>query len=171
MKAVWVIGGTVLALALQTTAARFLTGGVLIVDLVLVVVLYAALAGGPTTGLMAGTFAGFVQDTLSAGSGVIGIGGLAKTIVGFFAGIAGTQFIVAQVPSRFVAFFLGTILHAAIFIGVSVVLGLRDFGRPYIAVLEQAVGNALVGVVAFQLAEFLPGAVERRRLARGRSRR
>lgn len=167
MKVVWVVLGTALALALQTTAARFLAGGVIIVDLVLVVVIYAALAAGPVTGLLAGTFAGFVQDTLSSGSGVIGIGGLAKTIVGFLTGIIGTQFIVAQVPSRFVAFFLATVVHAAIFIGVSVLLGLRDFGRPYTAVLAQAVGNAIVGVLAFQLAEFLPGAVERRRQSRG----
>jgi rod shape-determining protein MreD len=171
MKAVWVIAGTALALALQTTAARFLAGGVVVVDLVLVVVIYAALAAGPVTGLLAGTFAGLVQDTLSSGSGVIGIGGLAKTVVGFITGIVGTQFIIAQVPSRFVAFFLATVVHAAIFIGVSVLLGLRDFGRPYAAVFEQALGNALVGVAAFQLAEFLPGAVERRRLARGRPRK
>jgi rod shape-determining protein MreD len=172
MKALWVIAGTALALALQTTAARFLAGGVIVVDLVLVVVIYAALAGGPVTGMLAGTFAGFVQDTLSGGSGVVGIGGLSKTIVGFITGIIGTNFIVAQAPSRFVAFFLATAVHAAIFIGVSVLLGLREFDRPYSAVLAQAAGNALVGVVAFQLAEFLPGAVERRRLARGsRSRR
>lgn len=171
MKAVWVIAGTALALALQTTAARFLAGGVLIVDLVLVVVIYAALAGGSVTGLLAGTFAGFVQDTLSGGSGVIGVGGLAKTIVGFFAGVVGTQFIVTQPLSRFMAFFLSTVLHAAIFIGVSVLLGLRELGHPYVSTLEQALGNALVGVVAFQLAEFLPGAVERRRIARGRPRR
>lgn len=167
MKAVWVLVGTALALALQTTAARFLSGGVIVVDLVLVVVIYAALAAGPVTGLLTGTLAGFVQDTLSSGTGVIGIGGLAKTIVGFITGIIGTQFIVAQPPSRFVAFFLATVVHAAVFIGVSVLLGLREFGRPYASVLAQALGNALVGVAAFQLGEFLPGAVERRRLARG----
>ncbi|MEQ1869758.1 MAG: rod shape-determining protein MreD [Vicinamibacterales bacterium] len=171
MKVLWVVAGTALALALQTTAARFLAGGAIIVDFVLVVVIYAALASGPVTGLFAGTFAGFVQDTLSAGSGVIGIGGLAKTIVGFLTGLVGTQFIVAQGPSRFVTFFIGTLLHAAMFIGVSVLLGLRDLGRPYTAVLEQAVGNALVGVIAFQLAEFAPGAVERRRLNSRRPRR
>ena len=55
---------------------------------------------------LTGTFAGLVQDALS--SGVIGIGGLAKTIVGFLAGIVGTQFIVAQSASRFVVFFLAT---------------------------------------------------------------
>lgn len=171
MKVAWVVGGTALALALQTAAARFLSGGLVVVDLVLVVVIYAALAGGPVTGLLTGTFAGFVQDALSSGTGVIGIGGLAKTIVGFLTGIIGTQFIVAQPPSRFVAFVSATILHAAVFIGVSVLLGLRDFGRPYAGVLGQALGNATVGVVAFQLAEFLPEAVERRRMNRGRPRR
>ncbi len=170
MKWIWVIAGTALALALQTTAARFLSGGMLVVDLVLVVVIGAALSAGPVTGLVAGTFAGLVQDTLSSGTGVIGIGGLAKTVVGFITGIMGTQFIIAQPPSRFVAFFVATVVHAAIFIGVSVVFGLREFGRPYAAVLAQALGNALVGVAAFQLAEFLPGAVERRRLGRGGTR-
>jgi hypothetical protein len=50
-------------------------------------------------------------------------------------------------------------------------LGLRDFGTPYAAVLGQGLGNAVVGVVAFQLAELLPGAVERRKAARHRVRR
>jgi rod shape-determining protein MreD len=171
VTAAWVVGGTALALALQTTASSFLSGGVIFVDLVLVVVVYAALVAGPVSGLLSGTFAGLAQDALSSGTGVIGVGGLSKTVVGFVTGLVGTQFIVAEPPSRFVAFFLATILHAAVFIGVSVLLGLRELGRPYLGVLEQALGNAIVGVVAFQLAEFLPGAVERRRVGRGRSRR
>ena len=68
-------------------------------------------------------------------------------------------------------FFAATVLHAAIFIGLYVVLGLRPFGSPYAAVAGQALGNAVVGVVAFQLVELLPGAVERRRMARTRLRR
>jgi rod shape-determining protein MreD len=110
-----------------------------------------------------------VQDALS--TGVIGIGGLAKTIVGFLAGIVGTQFIVAQPLPRFVVFFGATIVHAVVFIGLYVALDLRAFGTPYAAVLGQATGNAAVGVVAFQLAELLPGAVERRRAAHGKFRR
>jgi hypothetical protein len=102
---------------------------------------------------------------------VIGIGGLAKTIVGFLTGIIGTQFIVTQPLSRFLSFFLATLLHAAIFVGVSVLVGLREFGSPYVAAVEQALGNAIIGVIAFQLAEFLPGAVERRRQNRSRYRR
>ena len=48
------------------------------VDLVLIVVVFAALAGGPVVGLWTGTFGGLVQDILSGG--VIGASGLAKTI-------------------------------------------------------------------------------------------
>jgi len=102
---------------------------------------------------------------------VLGIGGLAKTVVGFLTGIIGTQFIVAQPFSRFVVFVAATVLHAVVFIGLYVLLDLRQFGTPYGAVAGQAVGNAVVGVVAFQLSEFLPGVVERRRSQRARIRR
>ena len=169
MKVAWVVLATALALALQTTLARFVIRGTVAVDLVLVVVVYAALKSGPVTGLLTGTFAGLVQDALS--SGVIGIGGLAKTIVGFLAGLVGTQLIVAGSLPRFIVFFAATIVHAVVFIGLYVLLDLRPFGTPYSAALGQAVGNAVVGVLAFQLAELLPGAVERRRAARTRHRR
>jgi rod shape-determining protein MreD len=164
-----VVLATALAIALQTTLARFVIRGTVALDLVLVVVVYAALTSGRVTGLLAGTFAGLVQDTLS--SGVVGIGGLAKSIVGFLAGVAGTQFIVAQPLPRFVVFFSATVLHAAIFIGLYELLGLREFGTPVAAVAGQALGNATVGVVAFQLVEVLPGTMERRRAARTRLRR
>jgi hypothetical protein len=55
--------------------------------------------------------------------------------------------------------------------GLYVLLDLRHFGTPYAAVTGQAVGNAVVGVVLFQLVELLPGAMEQRRAQRGRIRR
>jgi len=169
VKAARVILAVVVALALQTTLARFLMRETFAVDLVLVVVVYVALRSGPVVGMLTGTFAGLLQDGLS--SGIIGIGGLAKTIVGFLAGIIGTQFIVAQSLPRFVVFLAATVLHAVVFMGLYELLGLRHFGTPYAAVAEQAFGNAVVGVVTFQLVELLPGAVERRRAQRSRVRR
>jgi rod shape-determining protein MreD len=163
VKTLAVIAAVAVALALQTMLGRVVRGNV-VVDLVLVVVVYVALASGPVTGLLTGAIAGLVQDALA--SGVIGIGSLAKTIVGFVTGVVGTQFIVAHSLPRFVVFVAATVLHAVVFIGLYVLLDLRHFGTPYAAVGEQAVGNAAVGVVAFQLAELLPGAVERRRLRR-----
>jgi len=159
------------ALAVQYTLSRFfLVRGIVAVDFVLVVVVYVALTSGPTTGMLTGTVAGLVQDAMS--SGVIGIGGLAKTIVGFIGGIIGTQFIVAQPLPRFVVFFMATLLDLTVFMGLYVLLDIHDFGaRPYAPILRQAAANAVTGVVMFQLIEFLPGAVERRRAAKPRLRR
>lgn len=168
MKAAGIVAAVAIAIALQTTLARFVARGTVAVDFAFVVVVYVALSSGPVTGLLTGALAGLVQDALA--SGVIGIGGLAKTVVGFLAGIIGTQFIVAQPLPRFVVFFGATVLHAAIFMGLYVLLDLRHFGTPYAAIAGQATGNAVVGVVAFQLVELLPGAMERRR-ARARPRR
>lgn len=169
MRAAGVILATVFALTLQTVLGRFLIRGTVAVDLVLVVVVYAALMFGPVTGLMTGTLAGLVQDYLS--TGVVGIGALAKTVVGFVAGVIGTQFIVAQPLPRFVVFLGASLVHAVIFFGLYIMLGLWKFEAPYAAVLGQGLANSLVGVIAFQLAELLPGAVERRRLSRPSRRR
>ena len=166
MKTVAVMLAVAIAVALQTTLARFLARGTLSVDFVLIAVVYVALTSGPVTGLLSGTFAGLVQDALS--SGVIGIGGLAKTVVGFLAGVIGTQFIVTHSLPRFIVFFLATIVHAIIFMGLYILLDLRHFGTPYAAVIRQALANAIIGIVAFQVVELLPGAVERRRAQRGR---
>jgi rod shape-determining protein MreD len=169
VRAAGVILAIAIALVLQTTLTRFLVRGTIAVDLVLVAVVYVALASGPVTGLLAGTVAGLLQDSLS--TGIVGIGGLAKTVVGFLAGIIGTQFIVARPVPRFLVFFGATALHQTVTIGLGVVLGLRALGSPYTQVAGQALGNAVVGVAAFQLAELLPGAVDRRRTARTRLRR
>ena len=169
MRAAGIILAVAIALALQTTLSRVAVRSTVAVDLVLVVVVYVALMFGPATGLLTGTFAGLVQDALSFS--VIGIGGLAKTIVGFLAGIIGSQFIVAQSLPRFVVFFGATVVHAIVFMGLYVLLGLRQFGTPYAAVAGQAAANAVIGVVAFQLVERLPGAVERRRARSTRLRR
>lgn len=164
MKAIGVLIAIALALALQTTLAQFLVGGTAALDLVLVVVVYVALTTGPVAGMLAGSAAGLIQDALS--SGVIGIGGLAKSIVGFAAGVIGQQFIVTAALPRFVMFLATTAAHAAVFMGLYVLLGLRTFPSPWAAILSQALGNAAVGMIAFTIIEAVPGVVERRRMRR-----
>jgi rod shape-determining protein MreD len=166
VKAAGVLIAIALALALQTTLARFVVGGTAALDLVLVVVVYVALTTGPVAGLLAGSVAGIIQDALS--SGVVGIGGLAKSIVGFVIGVIGQQFIVTAALPRFVMFLGATALHAAIFMGLYVVLELREFPAPWAAIASQAVVNAAVGMIAFTVIESLPGFVERRRSRRVR---
>jgi rod shape-determining protein MreD len=164
VRVVGVLIAIALALALQTTLARFLVGGTAALDLVLVVVVYVALTSGPVTGMLAGSVAGIIQDALS--SGVIGIGGLAKSIVGFVAGAIGQQFIVTAALPRLVMFLAATAVHAALFMGLYVVLGLRSFPNPWAAIASQALGNAAVGMIAFTIVEALPGMAEKRRVRR-----
>ena len=164
MKTAGVLIAIALALALQTSLTRFTVGGITAVDLVLVVVVYVALTTGPVSGMLAGSVAGIIQDALS--SGTVGIGGLAKAIVGFVAGVVGQQFIVTAAFPRFVMFIAATIVHEALFIGMYVLLGLRDFPSPWAAVASQAGGNAVVGMIAFTIVEALPGAMERRKFSK-----
>ncbi|MBI4886733.1 MAG: rod shape-determining protein MreD [Acidobacteria bacterium] len=162
MKILGVLVAIALALALQTSLARFLVGGTAAVDLVLVVVVYVALTSGPVTGMFAGSLAGIIQDALS--SGLVGVGGLAKALIGFLVGAIGQQFIVTAALPRLVMFLAATAVHAATFMGLYVGLGLRSFPSPWAAVASQALGNAAVGLIAFAIIESLPGAMERRRV-------
>ena len=164
MKTAAALAAILVALALQTTLAGLVIRGTAAIDLVLIVVVYIALKSGPVTGLLAGSVAGLIQDSLS--SGIVGIGGLAKTLVGFLAGVLGTQFILTGPLPRFVLLLLTTALHAAIFMGLYVLLDLRQFPAPVPAVVGQALGNGFVGVVGFQVIEWLPGFITRRRAGR-----
>ncbi|HTL02954.1 MAG TPA: hypothetical protein VL243_12025 [Vicinamibacterales bacterium] len=169
------------ALAAQTTLTRYLPPGAHLVDIVFVAVVYISLTGGPVAGLVAGALAGLAQDALAAtgmstiaiGAGVvtarsvIGIGGLAKSFVGFVTGILGSQFIVARPIPRGFVFFTATVAHAIIFLGIYQVLDSGYGATPYSAVFGQAAANALVGVLVFQISETLPGAVDRRRMSGG----
>jgi len=165
VNAIKMLIGVVVALVLQTLLSRFLVHGRLGVDLVLVVVVYLGLTSGPVVGLMAGTIGGLTQDALS--TGLVGIGGLAKTIVGFIAGIIGTQFIVSQPVPRFVVFLGASLVQIGIVMGLETLLELRPLARTYPLTLVEAAGNGLVGVVLLQLSDLLPGAIERRKAARG----
>jgi rod shape-determining protein MreD len=153
-----------LALALQTTLARFVVGGTAAIDLVLVAVVYIALTSGPVSGLLAGSVAGLIQDSLS--TGVIGIGGLAKATVGFIVGIVGQQFIVTATLPRLVIFIGATVGNQALFMAIYLLLQQRSFPSPWKAVASQALGNAIVGLIAFAIVESFPGMMERRRAGR-----
>jgi rod shape-determining protein MreD len=163
MRSAVAMAAILIAIGLQTTlSTQGFGNGAL--DFVLIVVVYIAIKSGPSTGLLAGTVAGLIQDSLS--SGILGIGGLAKTLVGFLSGVLGSQFIVAAPLPRFLLLIMATALHAAIFMGLYTLLNLRQFPAPYSSIVGQAFGNALVGVVAFQVIEWFPGFVDRRRAGR-----
>jgi rod shape-determining protein MreD len=161
VKAAAIALAVVLAVALQTILARVAAPAAMNLDLVLVVVTYLGLGWGPGAGLLAGTAGGLSQDVLS--SGTIGIGGLAGTVVGFLAGIVGTQFIVGQPLPRMIVFVAATLVHVLVVAGLFFLLELRPVVLSYSRIALQAVGNATVGVLLCQVSDWLPAAIERRR--------
>jgi rod shape-determining protein MreD len=161
MKIAGVLIALAVALVLQTTLAGLSLRGATLVNLVLVAVVYVSLAFGPVTGMLAGTAGGLVQDSLAGG--IVGIGGLSKTVVGFLVGVLGAQFIVSQTLPRFVMFVGATFVHELCYQGVQTVIGARPFRLDWSLTLTQAAVNALVGVLAFQVVELGPGILDRRR--------
>jgi rod shape-determining protein MreD len=161
VRAIGVIVALAAALAIQTTLAGLTIGGGTAVNLVLVAVIYVALAFGPVAGLLAGSIGGIVQDALAGG--IVGVGGFSKTLVGFLVGLLGAQFIVAQSIPRLVMFVSGTLLHEVCYQALSALVETRGFRMHWSAALTQAGVNGVIGILAFQLVESGPGLVQRRR--------
>ena len=166
MKTAGVLLALLMALAVQTSLSGLTMTGASTVNLVVVAVVYVALVFGPMTGLMAGTAGGLAQDALAGG--IVGIGSLSKTIVGFLAGLLGAHFIVAQPLPRFVMFVSASVVHEICYQGLSALVEVRPLRLAYGPVLTQAAINGIVGLTAFFVVERLPGMLQRRRARRGR---
>ena len=161
MRAAGVFLALPVARVLQTTLAGLSLEGATVVNLVLVAVVYLALSFGPVTGMLAGTAGGLIQDALAGG--IIGLGSMSKTLVGFLVGVLGAQFIVTHTLPRLVMFVGATFLHELCFQGLQALVESRGFGVDYSRTLTQALVNGLVGILAFQLVELAPGMLQRRR--------
>ena len=152
------------ALVLQSTLSG-MVGGTLAVNLVLVAIVYLALAYGAVTGMMAGTLGGLAQDAVAGG--IVGIGGMSTTIIGFAVGVLSSQFNLSTTVPRLVMFVAATFLHVVMFKGLHAMIGGRPFALHWSATLIEALINGLIGVTAFMLVERGPEAMQRRRLSRG----
>ena len=166
MKALAVLLALIAALAVQTSLSSLTMTGARTVNLVVVAVVYVALVFGPVTGMMAGTAGGLAQDSLAGG--IVGIGSLSKTIIGFLAGLLGAQFIVAQPLPRLVMFISASVLHEVCYQALYAVVEVRPLRLSYTPVLTQAAINGMVGLAAFFMVERMPGMLQRRRARRGR---
>jgi rod shape-determining protein MreD len=153
------------ALVIQTALSGLMARGPIAVNLVLVAVVYLALAFGAVTGLLAGTIGGLAQDAFAGG--IVGIGGMTKTIIGFVVGVLGAQFNLSTTVPRLVMFVAATFVHEVMFTGLHALIGGRPFVLHYSTTLIQALVNGLVGVTVFFLVERGPDAVQRRRMSRG----
>ena len=160
MKALGVLVGLAVALLIQTTLGGMSLQAGTRVNFVLVAVVFIALLLGAVPGLLAGMAGGLAQDAVAGG--IVGIGGISKTVVGFMVGVLGAQFIVSQPLPRFVMFFGATVLHELCFQALYALAESHGVRFHYREVMTQAAVNGLVGILAFYLVESAPGAMQRR---------
>ena len=169
MSTIQIVVWLALALLVQTTLVPVLAGGGAPVDLVLIVVVFAALHRGPVVGLWTGTCAGLVQDALSGG--IIGVSGLTKTIIGVVVGVAGTRFILGTMWHKLATLIAASFVHAFCYLGIYALIGPEGPAVPVGVVAIQAAVNGLAGVVAPLVASRAPGMSDRLRPGRTLRRR
>ena len=167
MKTAAVMAALAVAVVLQTTLAGMSLVGSTRVNLVLVAVIYVALAYGAVFGLFAGCAAGLVQDAIAGG--MVGIGGLSKTLVGFFVGVLGAQFIVSTPVPRFLMFFGASMVHELCFQALYALVESRGIRFDTSSAVIQALVNGAVGISAFLIAERGPEMFQRGGLRRSSS--
>jgi rod shape-determining protein MreD len=164
VKATSVFLSVVIAVLLQVAFARYAVGGRWVFDLVLVGVAFSALQGGAVAGMLAGTVGGLLQDVLSGG--IVGVGGLAKTVVGCLAGVVGTHFVVARPAARAVIVGVATVAHRLLMVGLQALIDLQWIGVSWGSLAVETGVNAFAALILFQAAQVLPGVVARQRFSR-----
>ena len=169
MKTTHILVWLALALLVQTTLVPLVAGGGAPVDLVLVVVVFAALNRGPVAGLWVGTVAGLLQDALSGG--IIGVSGLTKTIIGVLVGVADSRFLLGTVWHRLAVLIGASFVHAFCYLGIYALIGPNGPAGSFGIVAIQAAVNALVGAVVPLVAGAAPGVSDRLRQGRNPLRR
>ena len=164
MKLTSVLLTVIVAVGLQMAVARIAVGGRWQVDIVLVGVTYAAIYWGPAAGILAGTAGGLLQDLLS--HGIVGVGGLAKTLIGFVAGTLSAQFIITRAVVRMGVVAAATLVHRLMVVSLYAMIDQRWPGVSWPAMLGEIVLNAIIALAAFQVTERMPTLLMRRRASR-----
>jgi rod shape-determining protein MreD len=114
-------------------------------------VYYGFTLGNPIASIVIGSSLGLMQDSLSGA--VLGANGLSKTLIGFFAAMAGSKFAVDQPVTRIFALFLFSIGDVVLVTILGLMVGPASSAASYSGAfggwLLSATFNTLLGLVLF----------------------
>jgi rod shape-determining protein MreD len=113
-------------------------------DPFLLVVVYCALSGGEGQGLLAGTAAGWVQDLLFGGP-ILGLSALAKLLVGFAVGAAGSHFLINGAPARTLVLLLASAADTLLVQWLAAVFAIEASPMSPVTLTSRATLTAVVG--------------------------
>jgi len=143
------IGVPLLAIFVQVFVSKWLTF-IKVFDLPLLVTIFFAVARRrPIPGTITGALIGTVQDAFA--SPVIGLNGIAKTMIGYLASSLGVRIDVENPGSRFIMTFAFCVVHRIIYMIIE--RGLVGGNEPWMwaHTLLSSVANALLAVALFAL--------------------
>ena len=142
------------ALVAQTTIAWLLGSARANVDLPLVVVVLAALDGGPLTGFLTGAIAGCGQDWLSGG--IVGVSGVSKSLVGLATGVVATYVYTTGILFQGLAIAVATVVHIWAFVALYALMPQAGPSGSWDVVLMQTLANAAVGLAVLAVVRYGP---------------
>ena len=119
-----------------------------IFDLPLLVTIFFSVARrNPVSGLLTGCFIGLVQDALT--DKMIGLYGIAKTVVGYAASSLGVKIDVENPGSRLILTFVFYLLHRVVYLTVQSGLVQESVSGEWLHHLGAAFANGLLAIVLF----------------------
>jgi rod shape-determining protein MreD len=119
-------------------------------DPFLLVVVYCALRGGEGQGMLAGAAAGWVQDLLFGGP-VLGLSALAKLLVGFAVGAAGSHFLINGASARALVLLLAATAEALLIQWLASVFAIEASPMSPVTLAARATLTAVVGGVLYAM--------------------
>jgi len=162
MRAFWTAMALLAAFLLQSGLTRAVPFFAKVFDPFLIVLVYCGLAYGEVYGMLVGLAAGWIQD-VQFGGRVIGLSGLAKLLVGFAVGAAGSRFHLAEAGPRALVLAAATLLDALIFSGLAAAFDVPTARMSSSQILIRALACACLGALLFEVLE--------RRLSRARAKK
>lgn len=151
MRFLDIILAILIAFVFQTVAGRYLPFLTRYVDLFTVLTAAFGLLRGRMVGMGTGAAAGLIQDAFSGG--LLGFNGIAKTTVGYLAGIAGHHLIIRGWSARVLFFVLASALDLGILAAVGHAAELPRVVGEGAAPIYLCFGNAFAGMLLMRLVE------------------
>ena len=151
-RLVWTAVAILGAALVQTALGYLVSEPGRYLDPFLLVVVYCALKGGEGQGLLAGVAAGWVQDLLFGGP-ILGLSALAKLLVGFVVGAAGSHFLINGASARALVLLLATAADALLVQWLASVFALEASPMSPVTLASRATLTAVVGGVLYALVD------------------
>jgi len=164
MKFLTVIAVLAVCLALQTGLGRVWPEAPRYVDVMMVPVVWYAIAGSQRSGMLVGCAVGLVQDAWFQ-AGAFGISGFKKTIIGWALGGLGSRFDLNSVPSRFVFGAVASLSDSLLDLGLRRLLDQSSAPPRPVEILIKATVTGILVVVAFGMTRWRDERRGRRSLA------